>query len=56
MPLCVQQWWESLPALLGCWVQTLPGDLALSHALDSSVFEYVWLPREPSDVQDSDIM
>ena len=29
--------------------------MALSHALDSSVFEMVWLPREPKDVLDADI-
>jgi hypothetical protein len=30
--------------------------MALSHALDSSAFEYIWLPREPKDVKDADIM
>jgi hypothetical protein len=37
-------------------LQTLPPDMALSHALDSSAFEYIWLPREPKDVKDADIM
>eukprot|EP00200_Dunaliella_tertiolecta_P010081 CAMPEP_0202389192 /NCGR_PEP_ID=MMETSP1127-20130417/81538_1 /ASSEMBLY_ACC=CAM_ASM_000462 /TAXON_ID=3047 /ORGANISM="Dunaliella tertiolecta, Strain CCMP1320" /LENGTH=212 /DNA_ID=CAMNT_0048990859 /DNA_START=148 /DNA_END=782 /DNA_ORIENTATION=+ len=31
-------------------LQSLPGDMALSHALDSSLFEQVWLPAEPMDV------
>ncbi len=35
-------------------VQNLPRDMALSHALDSSVFELQWLPAEPTDVEDAD--
>ena len=29
--------------------QNLPRDMALSHALDTSVFEMVWLPEEPPE-------
>ncbi|GAX72875.1 hypothetical protein CEUSTIGMA_g330.t1 [Chlamydomonas eustigma] len=36
-------------------LQNLPRDMAMSHALDSSVFEMVWLPKEPSE-PDADIM
>jgi hypothetical protein len=35
-------------------MQHLPGEMALSHALDSSLFEQAWLPREPMDVQEAD--
>ena len=28
-------------------VQNLPSDMALSHALDSGLFEMMWLPKEP---------
>lgn len=36
--------------------QTLPGDMALSHALDSSLFQFVWLPVEPTDVKESEML
>lgn len=36
--------------------QHLPGEMALSHALDSSLFEMSWLPREPTDVQEMDTL
>ena len=32
-----------------CCYQNLPRDMALSHALDTSVFEMVWLPEEPPE-------
>ncbi|MEW5300015.1 MAG: hypothetical protein WDW36_002979 [Sanguina aurantia] len=31
-------------------LQSLPRDMALSHAMDTSIFELVWLPAEPTDV------
>ncbi|KAG2423007.1 hypothetical protein HXX76_015605 [Chlamydomonas incerta] len=37
-------------------LQSLPGDMALSHALDSSMFEMVWLPAEPMDAPTMDFM
>ncbi|KAG2447660.1 hypothetical protein HYH02_007576 [Chlamydomonas schloesseri] len=37
-------------------LQSLPGDMALSHALDSSMFEMVWLPAEPTDAPTMDFM
>lgn len=36
--------------------QSLPGEMALSHALDSSMFDFVWLPSEPTDVKEDDLM
>lgn len=36
------------PAVICCY-QNLPRDMALSHALDTSVFEMVWLPEEPPE-------
>jgi len=30
-------------------LQNLPRDMAMSHSLDSSVFEMVWLPTEPDE-------
>ncbi|KAL6762256.1 WD40-repeat-containing domain protein, partial [Haematococcus lacustris] len=52
--------WLTLRALftsdLKFSLQTLPRDMALSHALDSSLFEFVWLPQEPLDVGCADIM
>ncbi|PNH08695.1 WD repeat domain-containing protein [Tetrabaena socialis] len=37
-------------------IQSLPSDMALSHALDSSIFEMVWLPKEPLDAHTMDFM
>ncbi|GFH18736.1 uncharacterized protein HaLaN_15587 [Haematococcus lacustris] len=52
--------WLTLRALftsdLKFSLQTLPRDMALSHALDSSLFEFVWLPQEPLDVGCADVM
>ncbi|KAG2491091.1 hypothetical protein HYH03_010535 [Edaphochlamys debaryana] len=37
-------------------LQSLPSDMALSLALDSSIFEMIWLPREPRDAPTQDFM
>lgn len=37
-------------------VQNLPSEVALSHALDSSTFDWLWLPSEPKDAPTMDSM
>ncbi|GLC33983.1 hypothetical protein PLESTB_000825300 [Pleodorina starrii] len=37
-------------------LESLPSDMALSHALDTGMFEMVWLPQEPLDAPTMDFM
>ncbi|GLI66011.1 hypothetical protein VaNZ11_009714 [Volvox africanus] len=37
-------------------LENLPSDMALSHALDSGVFEMAWLPKEAADAPTLDFM
>lgn len=45
-----QLWRVAMP------VQNLPAEVALSHALDSSTFDWLWLPSEPKDAPTMDSM